>query len=260
MPSRNFTIATCQFPVSDEVVRNARYIRRYIRKSAERGADLVLFPECALTGWRPDPKKFAKLDWRLIERETTRIVAETKAQGIWTALGSYHFFKGKRKPTNCLYLISPKGEIVERYDKRKLFGREPKTCAAGKEPLIKTINGHRCGFLICNDSNSPELYREYQQKRVAILIHPLFSVSPDGGPNTLSELTLAQFRTRATDHGAWVVASNSSAKYSNLPASVFRPDGTVRVLHRHKTGILTHTFPDDNLEWTPHAIPGSKLR
>ncbi|MDK1032734.1 MAG: nitrilase-related carbon-nitrogen hydrolase [Planctomycetia bacterium] len=44
-------VATCQFPVSGDVRRNAGYIQRLIRKAASRKADVVHFCEAALTGY-----------------------------------------------------------------------------------------------------------------------------------------------------------------------------------------------------------------
>jgi len=248
-PLPSFRVATSQFPVSEDVERNLRYIKRLTRQASQEGAAIILFPEVSLTRWCTRPEQVAKLDRAKLKIALSHITALAKKYKIYIALGAYHFAKGSSGIANSIYLINPEGKIESRYDKRRLIGKENNICSAGKRPLTITLNGHKCGFLICFDSCFPELYRSYRKQGVSILFHPFRSVIDDGGPNPLAELTEAQLRTRAADHGMWVVASNSSGRYSNLPASVFRPDGTVVSMKRHVTGILIHDFPDSKLGW-----------
>lgn len=44
-------VATCQFPVSGDIAANAEWVRRQMREAAEQEADVVHFPECALSGY-----------------------------------------------------------------------------------------------------------------------------------------------------------------------------------------------------------------
>ena len=51
MVAGRLTIASCQFPVSADIDENARWIEKQMRAAAERGAHVVHFPECALSGY-----------------------------------------------------------------------------------------------------------------------------------------------------------------------------------------------------------------
>jgi len=248
-PPLSFRVATCQFPVSEDVERNVRHIERLSRHASEEKAAIILFPEASLTRWCTRPEHVARLERERLEVALSRITAFAKEHGIYIAIGAYHFARDSSGMTNSVYLINPEGRIQSRYDKRKLIGKENNICSAGKKALTVVLHGHKCGFLICFDSCFPELHRAYQEQGVTILFHAFRSADDDRGPNTLAELTMAQLRTRAADHGVWIVASNSSGRYSNLPASVFRPDGTVVSMKRHVTGILIHDFPDKQLGW-----------
>ena len=44
-------IATCQFPVSGDIERNASYILRQMAEAKKKGADVSHFPESSLSGY-----------------------------------------------------------------------------------------------------------------------------------------------------------------------------------------------------------------
>jgi hypothetical protein len=97
-------VATCQFPVCGDVRANADRIRRQMREARERGADLVHFPECALSGYAgEDVPSPADLDWGLLHKETDAILALAKELGVWVVLGSTHRLSGDHKPHDSLY-------------------------------------------------------------------------------------------------------------------------------------------------------------
>jgi len=80
---------------------------------------------------------------------------EAGSLGIWVILGSHHFEQDQTKPFNSLYIISDKGVIHDRYDKRLLTGTqgdmEHRHYTPGKKPVVFHINGIACGLLICHE-------------------------------------------------------------------------------------------------------------
>ncbi len=57
-------LATCQFPVSADVKANGEWVRTQMRQASAKGADLIHFPECALSGYAGvDLPSIDKLDW-----------------------------------------------------------------------------------------------------------------------------------------------------------------------------------------------------
>src|SRR5262245_48563459 len=104
-------IASCQFPVTEEIAKNAAYIRRYMRKAADAQADLLHTSEVCLSGYAGvDFSSFEGYDWEVLRKETARLRELAADLGIWLVLGSSHFLDVSTKPTNCLYLIDPQGE------------------------------------------------------------------------------------------------------------------------------------------------------
>ena len=56
-------IATCQFPVSGDIKKNAAYILRQMAEAKEKGADISHFPESSLSGYAgTDFKRYKRQD------------------------------------------------------------------------------------------------------------------------------------------------------------------------------------------------------
>ncbi len=230
---------------------NLRYIREYVSRASDQGATIVHFPEVALPGYaRLDFASFLHFDWQKLFDHTETIMALAKHLKVWIVLGSCRQVSKKEKPRNCLHVISCSGEIIATYDKRKLYGKEVISYSKGSTPLTVTINGTKCGFLICYDSCFPRLYESYRKQGVQLLFHSYYNAKNEGAGTSLDDLILAQLRTRAADNQMWISASNSSARHSRLPACIARPDGSVLSTRRHIPGIVTHNVPDTELGWT----------
>jgi len=108
-------VAACQFAVGVSVKRNSRTICGFLRKAKKVGVDIVHFSECALSGYvGTDFPNFEGYDWDLLRQETEKIMALTAELRLWVVLGSTHRLTEPNKPHNSLYLVNPKGKIVDR--------------------------------------------------------------------------------------------------------------------------------------------------
>lgn len=240
-------VATCQFPVSGDVHKNAKFIKDFIKEAAAQKADIVHFSEASLTGYPPvDFQSFDNYDWDALSKETFAIMALAKQYNIWVVLGSAHYIDSNEKPTNCLYVISNKGEIVDRYDKSMLTDTDLTFYTPGNHIVIININGFECGFLICYDSCFPEMYNIYRHRGVEIMFHSFYNARHNG-KTILDDVIPAEIRVRASDNAMWVVANNSSGQYSSWPTCIARPDGSLDTLQRGVSGILYREFPDNKI-------------
>ncbi len=238
-------VATCQFPVSGDVDGNAKYIRDFIKEAAANKADIVHFSEAALSGYGgADVPDFKNYDWEKLRARTHEIMALAKQNNIWVVLGSAHYLSPKEKPTNCLYIISDEGKIVDRYDKSMCTSGDLKVYTPGNHLVTIELKGIKCGFLICYDSCFPEMYNIYRHKGVKVMFHSFYNARHKS-KTILDEIIPAEIRVRASDNLMWVVANNSSAAHSAWPTCIARPDGSLTSLQRGVPGILYRTFPDD---------------
>lgn len=157
----SLTIATVQFAVCADIDANAAAIERLMRQARTSGADVVHFPEAALSGYAGvDFASFEGFDWPRLEGATRRVMALAGELGLWTILGSAHPLSEGRKPHNCAYVIDASGALVDRYDKRFCAGDAQGLTGdlahytPGDHFAVFEIRGVRCGVLICQDRKS----------------------------------------------------------------------------------------------------------
>ena len=236
-------IATCQFAVSSSIKRNAGRICNYIEQAKKARADIVHFSECALSGYvGTDFGSYERFDWGLLKAETEKILVLAGKLKIWVVLGSSHRLTEPNKPYNCLYLISDKGRVVDRYDKRFCTSGDLHHYSAGSRFVYFDLNGVRCSLLICFDLRFPEIYRELYKNKVQCVFQSFYNAR-QSGPSVHTDIMRQTMQCRAATNKMWVSMSNCSAYYSPYPSCVIQPDGKIaRQLKFHRAGIMTNTI------------------
>jgi deaminated glutathione amidase len=272
-------IATCQFPVSGDVNANADYICRYIIAAADQQCDVVHFCETALTGYAGSCPEFGVpvfevasfdgYDWDGLRAQTQRIMSLARQHGICVVLGSTHYINDDEKPTNCLYLISSEGKIVDRYDKRMLTHGDQLAYSSGSRLVTTTINDITCGFLICADVSNPNIYHAYRQRGVQVLLHSYYNARFNG-PIPNDRYVVPQNRAKAKEYGMWVFANNSSTRHSCWPTHIAGSDNSILKMRRHTAGMLVKHLKTSDMSETrvistgeqsshPRALDGKAL-
>lgn len=261
-PQEKLRVASAQFPVSGNIKANADCIRTFMARASEAGAHLLHTSEACLSGYAgTDMPSFAGYDWSLLRKETGDLCRRAKELRLWLVLGSAHYLNDKTKPTNCLYLIDPEGQIVDRYDKCMCTEGDQRFYSAGNHLVTRDIAGVRIGLAICYDVCWPQIYIAYRQKGASLMLHSMHNAR-SAGPNCLDTLNVRQIPTRCADNRMWAVANNSSQPYSHWGSFVARPDATIaKQLPINEPGMLVHDFPDGLSEhgWYHNPRP-MKLR
>ena len=117
--SKPFRIAVAQIPITRDARKNATRVRSSMAEAAKGGARLVQFPEGMLSGYAKETvQDWSEIDWQVVHEELRAIMAFAAKLKIWVALGSSHALTLPHWPHNSLYIISDKGELINRYDKR----------------------------------------------------------------------------------------------------------------------------------------------
>ena len=232
------TIASCQFPVSSNIPENATWIEQQMIEAKLKGADIVHFPECALTGYPGvDMETMDDFSWETLYAYTDSILDLARQLKIWVVLGSIHKLSEGHKPHNSLYLISPEGQITGRYDKRFCTSGDLNYFSPGDHFVTFELNGILCGLLICYDVRFPELYREYRKLNVDLLFQSFHNARQKKG----SIHPVIMHRTaqvRAATNYFYMSLTNSSAPES-WPCYFILPNGLIlNKLELNKPGIL----------------------
>jgi predicted amidohydrolase len=225
--SGRIRVASCQFPVSADIKENYRYIEQQITEAKLKKADVVQFPECALSGYPgTDMMSLENFDWNQLHGMTDSVAALAKKLQIWVVLGSLHRLTGNNKPHNSLYVINPEGKISDRYDKRFCTGTDLKYCSPGDHFVTFKIKGVTCGLLICYDVRFPELYREYRKLSCDVIFQSFYNARQNKGSIHPVIMPISAQAHAATNY-FYMSLSNSSAPES-WPCHFITPDGLVQ--------------------------------
>ncbi|TCO61996.1 putative amidohydrolase [Actinocrispum wychmicini] len=203
-------------------------IRDLMREASAVGARLVQFPEGAITypdkyavsgGGREELRDadWSRAAWDVIREEAEAVAALAGELGIWTVFGSIHRLSGANRPHNSLYVVSDRGKLVGRYDKRYLSHSEISYLyTPGVAPLVFEVDGFRFGCVLCIEVKFPELFAEYEDLSVDCV---LASAMAEDAPMSV----VAQ--AYGAIYNYWVGYSVPAQFSATAPAGLVAPGG-----------------------------------
>jgi predicted amidohydrolase len=109
---RQIKIAAAQMACSRDINENIKRINSYINQAANQGADIVVFPELAVTGFLKDDISKAKQSE--LEKALDEIRNRAESREIYVIVGMPYFVDGHRR--NCAFVIDDEGNIKTRYE------------------------------------------------------------------------------------------------------------------------------------------------
>ncbi len=236
--TRKIRIASCQFPVSANIKDNFRYIEGQMIEASLKKADVVHFPECALSGYPgSDFQTLDNFNWDELHRLTDSVLLLADKLDIWVILGSLHKLSDNNKPHNSLYVITPEGKVADRYDKRFCTSTDLKYSSPGDHFATFTINGVSCGLLICYDIRFPELYREYRKLGCDIIFQSFYNARAEKGSIHPVIMPVSAQAHAATNYFHMSLTNSSSRE--SWPCHFITPDGLIQnKLSENVPGVL----------------------
>ena len=204
-------VGLVQMCSSDDPGENLVSVSNLIGEAAAKGADFVLTPEVTNCVSASRKRQTEVLTTEDDDRTLAVLRGEASLCNIWLLIGSLAL-KGEADDrfVNRSFLISPKGEIVARYDKIHMFDvqlseletyRESDGYRPGEQAVIGHVGDTSVGMTICYDVRFPHLYRDLAQAGAKILTVPS-AFSPETGPTHWETL----LKARAIETGSFVLA------------------------------------------------------
>jgi deaminated glutathione amidase len=175
---------------------------------AETGAELVVLPEAASTGFTPGVP--ADELWDLVSAipgpVTEPLQEAARRHGVHLVWGSYERGAERGVVHNSAAVIGPSGDVLGVYRKTHLFLGEHRDaggwCTPGDAVTVVDTPFARLGTMICFDGDYPELARIQAVRGAEVMLRPSALLrSAD-----IWELTT---RARAYDNHVYVVAPNA---------------------------------------------------
>jgi predicted amidohydrolase len=232
-------VAGARVSVTDDVARNADTLRDSIEWAARERVRVLLTPEGSLSGYTHD------FDRRAVERELEAIVRRAREVSVGLALGTC-FVEEDGRCYNQVRMYAPDGTYLGFHAKILRCGSmsdpprgEIEHFAAA--PLRTfTIDGVRCGALICNDlwanpactpADDPHLTHRLSGLGARIVFH---AVNGGRDDSEFSRVTVRWFhesnlRLRARADGLFIVTCDNAFPTHlpcSAPSGVVDPDGS----------------------------------
>ncbi|HXF09614.1 MAG TPA: carbon-nitrogen hydrolase family protein [Desulfuromonadaceae bacterium] len=237
MPKQVLNVTAVQLKFRRSLSENVEIIRRFIAEGARAGSDVVLFPECALTGYNVD---FDRLTRREVENGLKAVAEAARAHRCHVLIGSPTFSRGRR--FNSLVVFDRQGREKFRYHKIHLTPRDAKLFIPGNSVAFFRIDGVPCTAIICHERRFPELVRLPVMMGAQIVFHPnagldalAVSKTKRGGRDGIA--------VRAFENQVYYVFANSvgpqgGGLWSAGDSKIVAPDSQVLALANNRDEML----------------------
>lgn len=160
-------ITAAQLKFRRTIPDNVEIICRFMAETARARGDVVLFPECALTGYNVD---FRQLEWKKVKAGIEAVAAAARAHRCSVLIGSPTFARGRW--FNSLLVFDRHGREKFRYHKIHLTQRDAEFFTPGNSIAFFRIDGVPCTAMICHERRFPELVRLPVMMGAQIVFHP----------------------------------------------------------------------------------------
>ena len=149
--------------------KNINSIISYMEIAAENNADIVLLPECFITGYDlPIENKNALAD----DSELIKTLCST-AKKLQIGVVATAFTQGRIKPQNSAFVIDKDGNVLMKYSKVHTCDFADEKCLeSGNEFKVCDFHGIKIGVMICYDREYPESARVLMIKGAEIILVP----------------------------------------------------------------------------------------
>ena len=242
------------------------YLEQWVRKAADRDADLLLLPEFCFTpgvlaepseGVKPNPH--AKADAVRLYTWSGRLFTgwlcrQAKTTGMLLAAASYTVRTGRIYNTGLL--ADERGRLALRYEKVHLPYDEKVSVAAGRDYTVADTRLGRVGFSICYDIQFPEHQACLAAHGVELVLHPSGGYT---GPDESPDMGQNRLRVRASDHSCAMVYAcfAPESEWEPRESCVIAPNGDVMAcVHGQKAGLAVGAVTVGPKRSRPAATPG----
>jgi predicted amidohydrolase len=210
------TVAALQMATSADVEQNAQKVHGAIDRAADAQAELLVVPECALSGYLPE----RDLNFDALQAAQDALVAHAAKRQLWLALGTTR----RRDDAwfNSALLFSPDGRLAAAYDKTQLTEGDRAIFKAGDELPVFRVGEWTVALQVCFDMRFPENWRILRRQGAELILHMSSASAGAGWKVPVLEGTV---RCRAAENGMFVVSANDARVPQMLVSAICDPDG-----------------------------------
>ncbi|HDZ55956.1 MAG TPA: carbon-nitrogen hydrolase family protein [Pseudomonas xinjiangensis] len=212
-------IAAIQMISGPEVKANLKQAAALIAEAADKGAKLVLLPECFAVFGNPSLRQTGAEEYSGCGPIRQFLIEQATRHGIWIIGGSIPLpsTEGGKPMASCL-VVDDQGQEVARYDKLHLFDvevadgtrsyRESRDYGYGDRFVCLDTPVGRVGLSICYDLRFAELYGALRRAGAELIVVPSAFTAVTGAAHW--EVLL---RARAIETQCYILAANQGGTH-----------------------------------------------
>ncbi len=197
-----------------DVAGNVTTLVDRLGRAAEQGADLVVFPELATTGYATVPEIEA-LTEPIDGPSITAIRDAAATSGVAACLGFAEVDEATGRRFNSSVLIGADGSVLAHHRKTHLWAGENDRFEPSDTPTTTAqLGSFRVGLLICYEVEFPELVRRLALDGVDLVVVPT-AVTDLGTSDVFSTQIVG---ARATENNLFIAYANHAGEIDGAPA------------------------------------------
>ncbi len=231
-----FRIALAQLsPILFDKRANLEKAERAIHDAARQKAEIIIFPELYLTGYRLERRAVEFAESR--QGEIVQHLAHLAQQHQITILMGYaELADDGHAAYDAVLIAAPDGKTPTSYRKTHLFQHENNWFIPGEELIVYPSTRGDIGIMICYEAEFPEIARTLALRGAEWLAVSTAVMRP------YEDIYDLAIRSRALENHRWVVAANRVGREGDLEffgrSMVCDPHGRVLIQAEEDETVL----------------------
>ena len=232
-------IAAYQFAVSGNIIENFKEIENAIYLAKSKNVQLLIFPECSLTGYPSrNIANSSCIDFNLVHEMCDKLQIIADENKICFIVGTVY---KEKEIYNRAMLFQPGGQF-KFYDKRALWGWDKDNFTQGSMDGIFEMDGILFGIRICFEIRFPEFFRELYKRKTDINLILFYDVA-DIDDRERYNMIRGHLQTRAVENVTTTVTVNAISPIQTAPTMVFGKSGQcIKECVRNKSELMIYDF------------------
>lgn len=263
MTESTLAVAVAQFPGSNNIEENKKYILQLSQQAANSGAELVVFPEAAMCSFSSELADLQEVASKHSPAfiEFMQDLAKQHGFAIIVGVLSASESAEDERVVNQLLAISREGEIITRYTKVHLYDafsfKESDKVQPGtiypdhRELSVFKLKDFAIGLVNCYDLRFPELSRKLAVAGVDILS---LSAAWLAGPYKESHWEILS-RARAIENTCYVLACGQTAPKNTGQSMIIDPMGAILAGAGEEPGLIVQMLTKDRIHKVREVLP-----
>ncbi len=250
----DITIAALQHvPVPNNLAAALKRLDTSARQAAEAGCDLLVVPECSVTGYNQPLETMQQIALNAKGPTTESISKICQQHKIAIAYGFAE--KDGDQYFNCVQVIDSSGDIAGKYRKTHLWGDLDRTLFTAGDALapVFDIKGWHIGLLICYDIEFPETARALALAGAELILVPTGLMQP------WREVAERVVPVRAYENQLYIAYCNYCEAEGDLTyeghSGIVGPDGADLDRAEKAPALLTATLTKEAIATNRQALP-----